>query len=217
MGRVKPVPKLGPFHMQLKRYKNRSWSVIYTDPLTGRRRERTLRTQDEQQAQDAIERIERALLIGAPDPNPHRPSKHPKANSNDKKIGVIYFIEAMGLGLVKIGWSATPVPRIQQINSTSPVPTSVIGLTTGTQADEAAMHEFYRDCHHRFEWFHLTNQLRKYIMETTGKAETEGGWFDLARSMAAKAAARSGGANRGRNQEHVSELSKSDDASRCTE
>jgi hypothetical protein len=59
----------------------------------------------------------------------------------------VYFLEAMGTGLVKIGTSYDPVARLSKLRTMSPVPLVMIGFRPGD--DEFVLHEaFKKDRHH---------------------------------------------------------------------
>jgi hypothetical protein len=88
---------------------------------------------------------------------------------------VVYFIEAQGTGLVKIGIAVNWRSRLRKITvdhramaaeaGIEPVPLNVIGVTPGYASLEAWLHSLYRDCHDfdeivrralpHWEWFRL--------------------------------------------------------------
>lgn len=76
---------------------------------------------------------------------------------------VVYFIEAVGLELIKIGQTRLLDDRIRSLATGSPVPLKLIGYIAGTAARERKLHkQFARDRAHG-EWFRATPELRRYI------------------------------------------------------
>ena len=131
--------------------------------------------------------MEQSMLIGPGTPPPPKQPQPPSVYVDTTKQGVIYFVEAIGMGLVKIGWSSKPVPRIRQINSTSPVDTRVLGLSVGTPSEESYLHRAFKDTHHRFEWFHFSSQLRLYIERNAVVTNDQSQWQAVAERLAAEA------------------------------
>lgn len=76
----------------------------------------------------------------------------------------VYFIEAVGLGRVKIGKAVDPDNRICQLQTGSPVPLRLLGKTPGGHPLERKLHEEFHGARiDGGEWFHLTKELRSYI------------------------------------------------------
>jgi hypothetical protein len=87
-----------------------------------------------------------------------------------KKAGdwpVVYFIEAVGCDLIKIGVTRHMMwDRLRQIRSGSPVPVTVIGIIEGDAAIERQLHLRFRDLWSHGEWFRKADELTAYIAVT---------------------------------------------------
>lgn len=79
-------------------------------------------------------------------------------------VGRVYFIEAEGLGLVKIGYSKSGVEgRLQSLQCASPVPLRILATVEGTLQCERALHGHYRNLRVQGEWFRLEDPLAFFI------------------------------------------------------
>lgn len=82
------------------------------------------------------------------------------------RSGTIYFVEAVGAGRVKIGWSAgqDPSRRICALQTGCPFELRLIATAHGTIRDEKAMHRRFeaQRVSPSVEWFHLTGALHQY-------------------------------------------------------
>lgn len=67
----------------------------------------------------------------------------------------IYFIEAVGLGLVKIGKSKALRGRIQQLKARTPCELRVLKVLPGRTAEEAHLHKLFAEHRVHGEWFRL--------------------------------------------------------------
>lgn len=77
--------------------------------------------------------------------------------------GYVYFIEALGIGHIKIGWSINPLKRLAQLQTGSAARLQLLGYIPGKKPFEQKLHkDFAHLCHHD-EWFHGTEELRSYI------------------------------------------------------
>jgi hypothetical protein len=80
-----------------------------------------------------------------------------------ERLPRVYFLEAVGLGLVKIGFSRNVPKRKYSVQSSCPVPVRVIGLMKGTEATEKDLHKRFREDQRQGEWFLLSPKIREYI------------------------------------------------------
>lgn len=67
--------------------------------------------------------------------------------------GLVYFVEAASVGMIKIGYAVDVDQRFVRLQTGSPVPLKLLGTMTGGRAREAELHAqlaAYR-CHG--EWF----------------------------------------------------------------
>lgn len=71
---------------------------------------------------------------------------------------VVYFFEAVGKGLTKIGYSADPVKRFRHIQTSCPFPIRAVLLANGGRDVERSFHEDYADYRQHGEWFALPEQ-----------------------------------------------------------
>ncbi|MFD0929638.1 GIY-YIG nuclease family protein [Methylophilus glucosoxydans] len=75
----------------------------------------------------------------------------------------VYFIEAVGLTRVKIGYSASPESRLKQLTTGSPVTLRIHAKMPGNQAMEREIHSRFSHLKVENEWFHFTNEIAEYI------------------------------------------------------
>lgn len=73
----------------------------------------------------------------------------------------VYFIRCEAF--VKIGVSATPEYRAQSFATSNPFDCELLGAFVGGQSAERELHEKFKAWHHRYEWFHLNDDLRNEI------------------------------------------------------
>jgi hypothetical protein len=77
---------------------------------------------------------------------------------------LIYFMRPVGLcGPIKIGCSAIPFKRLQNISRWSPVPLEIIASCAGTHADERHLHKMFKAHRFHHEWFHANPELDRLI------------------------------------------------------
>lgn len=78
--------------------------------------------------------------------------------------GQIYFIEAVGTGLVKIGFTNRWVSqRLRELQTTSPHHLQLLHAFEGTAGDERAAHVKFAKLHHRGEWFRFEAAIREFL------------------------------------------------------
>lgn len=82
-----------------------------------------------------------------------------------KKTGQIYFIEAVGLDMIKIGYTARWVSqRLRELQTTSPHELRLLHAFDGGPGDERAAHVRFAKHHHRGEWFKLSDEIRAFLV-----------------------------------------------------
>jgi hypothetical protein len=86
-------------------------------------------------------------------------------------VSRIYFIEAVGLSLVKIGYTVDPVKRFMGMLTMSPVPLSLLGSIWGGPQKEAEIHAKLATFRTHGEWFKMTAE----VMAIVATAETSYG------------------------------------------
>jgi hypothetical protein len=67
--------------------------------------------------------------------------------------GFVYFIEAIGVGVIKIGYSGNVAERLSNLDIASPVPLVLMCAAPGSVRDERALHAFFHEHRIRGEWF----------------------------------------------------------------
>jgi hypothetical protein len=74
----------------------------------------------------------------------------------------VYFIEAVGLGRVKIGYSSDPTRRLRELNTASPTELIIFRSMPGNEQMEKDIHA--RFSHHRIkhEWFNFDDEIKDY-------------------------------------------------------
>jgi hypothetical protein len=75
------------------------------------------------------------------------------------KSGHVYFIEALGTGLVKIGFTRSLSSRLNSLRTSCPVPIRLLWSVPGDVIDEKRFHERFASLRKRGEWFELTGVL----------------------------------------------------------
>ena len=80
---------------------------------------------------------------------------------------VVYFVRAR-TGHVKIGYSASPVVRMNQLRNGSPVSLELLGVVPGDSTTEAEFHARLVGSWSHGEWFNPTNEVLAFIADTLG-------------------------------------------------
>lgn len=75
----------------------------------------------------------------------------------------VYFIEAVGLYLVKIGFARDVAKRFADLQCASPVVLRLLGTTPGGLGTEQFFHKDLAEYRVRGEWFGLCDRLKAYI------------------------------------------------------
>lgn len=104
----------------------------------------------------------RALFATTP---PAAPNVIPLEGSGATRDGWIYFIEAVGQPLVKIGWSADPVGRLKSLLEQSPTEMRLITGCRGRLGDERRLHLKFHRLRQRSEWFRCEPTLAAHVNE----------------------------------------------------
>lgn len=77
----------------------------------------------------------------------------------------VYFIQAAEAARVKIGYSADPPGRLDELSTGSPVPLALIAVMPGDPSDEAQLHERFAADRTHGEWFRRSPEIEAFIAE----------------------------------------------------
>lgn len=76
----------------------------------------------------------------------------------------VYFAEAVGLQLVKIGRTDNVEKRMGELRAVCPVPLKLLAVLPGASpVRETLIHQRFSECREHGEWFRLTLKLWEYI------------------------------------------------------
>lgn len=75
----------------------------------------------------------------------------------------IYFVEAVGAGRIKIGFSANPEKRIRGLTTSSAHELKTLKVIEGELAQERSIHRRFAHLRTHLEWFQDAPELREYI------------------------------------------------------
>jgi hypothetical protein len=89
----------------------------------------------------------------------------PKADlgPSGRRFGWVYFIDAMGLNLTKIGWSMRPEGRLRSLELEAPINMRLFSAFPGSISDEAALQRIFRDLRVKGEWFRHEGELQVLV------------------------------------------------------
>jgi hypothetical protein len=90
-----------------------------------------------------------------------------------KDVGVVYFIEAVGTGFIKIGQTKDILKRLISLQTANPHELVLRKCITNAR-QEKVYHELYKDYHERGEWFRYEGELKKYIDSLPELSEHDG-------------------------------------------
>lgn len=76
---------------------------------------------------------------------------------------MIYFVREPAADRVKIGVSADPWKRLRYMQTGSPGALHMEAVCAGGKAEEAALHERFRDRHARGEWFVWSGPIAVFV------------------------------------------------------
>lgn len=79
------------------------------------------------------------------------------------KCGHIYFIRAGENGPIKIGFSTDPEQRLRTLQTAHTEKLVMLHSQVGTKADEARLHNRFRNIHVKGEWFEADPSLLEFI------------------------------------------------------
>ena len=82
---------------------------------------------------------------------------------NSPKIGFVYFIEAISVNRIKIGYSDNPDKRIKQLLTGSALALEMRAVMPGSQATEKELHQRFSHLRIENEWFEFNDEIRQYI------------------------------------------------------
>lgn len=77
----------------------------------------------------------------------------------------IYFVEAVGLNLIKIGYAMDPWQRFNVLLSAAPVPLKMLAMKPGGPVEETRLHQQFAAQRSHGEWFRRCPELDALIAE----------------------------------------------------
>ncbi len=81
-------------------------------------------------------------------------------------MSYVYFVEAVGTGLVKIGLSADPMKRVGSLRIACPVDIVVRAIVPGDRDLERSLHRRFAQHWARGEWFRMTPDIVSFMDQT---------------------------------------------------
>lgn len=75
----------------------------------------------------------------------------------------VYLIEAVSVGLVKIGFSGDPEARLRDLAGSSPVELWLVGYFKGDLDMEQRLHALFASHHAHHEWFEDCDAIRDFF------------------------------------------------------
>lgn len=90
----------------------------------------------------------------------HCKAKHSPHNQREP---LVYFLEAVGLERVKIGWSDNHQTRIKNIQACSPAVLKLLCTEKGGRNREHFLHAMFAADRLHGEWFTFSDAIRNYI------------------------------------------------------
>lgn len=86
----------------------------------------------------------------------------------------VYFVECVGLDMVKIGIAQDPWDRIKTLQIANPLPLRLLAVRpNGSKCRESHLHKRFAAYHVRGEWFRLEGRLLAYIKRLQREQERE--------------------------------------------
>lgn len=79
----------------------------------------------------------------------------------------VYFVYAKAVKLIKIGRSADPERRLDELRLLSPVELEIIGMVDGGARREAEMHQQFAKYRSHGEWFHAAQEIKTFAWRET--------------------------------------------------
>lgn len=90
----------------------------------------------------------------------------------------VYVIEAVGLGVVKIGHAKDVAERLDSLRTACPVELRVIRVFEGGPREERLLHRRFAAHRHRREWFFADAVLEEIKAVDLEVLETEDTWHE---------------------------------------
>lgn len=91
---------------------------------------------------------------------------------------MIYFLEAVGVPVIKVGYSAFPANRLQNCSTWSPVPLKLAAVDErGDMLTEAELLRRLRPYRSHGEWFHAVAAVREIVRETKRTGSIPAAWY----------------------------------------
>lgn len=87
--------------------------------------------------------------------------------------GIVYFIQALEGGLIKIGKARDVAGRFRNIQNMCPIPLKILATVSGYHATETELHKMFAHLRAYGEWFHPAPELLDYITENGLPYESE--------------------------------------------
>jgi hypothetical protein len=101
-------------------------------------------------------------------------------------VELVYFLSANHTSLVKIGWTANIVQRLQKLRLSCPHDVRLIGVRPGTRDLEAAYHLHFSSQREHAEWFRFEYETITW-MEIALRAQYSEAWEEVERLFAEQA------------------------------
>ena len=86
-----------------------------------------------------------------------------KKKQRVKQPMTVYFIEAIGTDLVKIGHAYDPVKRMANLRTGSAASLRILCTISGNDGLESELHRRFSAHRSHGEWFHLSEEIRLFI------------------------------------------------------
>lgn len=87
----------------------------------------------------------------------------PENTRKRRRQSYVYFLQAEGDGLIKIGRTINPDKRVRELQTLAPSPLKLLALVEGGKDREREIHEMFVDARSHGEWFEPTPQLLRFI------------------------------------------------------
>jgi hypothetical protein len=88
-------------------------------------------------------------------------------------MGCLYFLGAMGLQAVKIGFTSNdPKLRLKELQTGNPHALQLLLVREGTMGQEAWLHNYFKELWIRGEWFRLEGHLASFVSWAADRSET---------------------------------------------
>jgi hypothetical protein len=89
-----------------------------------------------------------------------------------KRQGYVYFASAGADGPIKIGYSANPWARLNDLQNGSPQKFELLAVVAGKDADERSYHDQFASLRIQGEWFKRSKELLSLIKELKDRSNT---------------------------------------------